>query len=120
MEGGTASVVAADEPAVDPGAAVVVDGAEVQENALFSPAGGNGEVSVVPDRRDEVGIANAGELAFGTERDGDLAVQSIRLFVPATLFAGEAEVEGRVRAPLERSAVSCIRQAASSPPCRAK
>ena len=100
-EGGAAAVVAADELAVDPGAAVVVDGAEVEKDALVLPGGGNVEGAMVPDGGDEVGIGDAGEVAFGAEGDGDFAVEGCGILVPAVLFARKAEVQAEVPGAVE-------------------
>ena len=48
-----------DEPTVDPGFAVVINRAEVQEYALVRPFVGDVEGSVIPDRGHEVRILYA-------------------------------------------------------------
>ena len=51
------------------------------------------DVALIPDVVDKVGVANAAELAFGTERNGNLAVEALAL-EEALLHAGANEVEG--------------------------
>ncbi len=63
-----------DKTTIDPGFAVVIDRAEVQENALVRPFVGDVEGSVIPDRGHEVRVLNARETGFRAEGDGDGAV----------------------------------------------
>ncbi len=63
-----------DEPTIDPGFAVVIDCAEVQEYALVRPFVGDVEGSVIPDRGHEVRVLYAREAGFRAERHGDGAV----------------------------------------------
>jgi len=63
-----------DEPTIDPGFAMVIDRAEVQEYALVRPFVGDVEGSVIPDRGHEVRVLYAREAGFGTEGNCDGAV----------------------------------------------
>ena len=63
-----------DELTVDPGFAVVIDCAKVQEYALVRPFVGDVEGSVIPDRGHKVRVLNAREAGFRAEGDGDGAV----------------------------------------------
>ena len=63
-----------DEPTVDPGFAVVIDRAEVQEYALVRPFVGDVEGAMIPDRGHKVRVLNAREAGFRAERHGDGAV----------------------------------------------
>ena len=51
---------------------------------------------MVPDGRDEVGVADAGEATFRAEGYGNAARQSGRIFWPAFFFTGEAKVKVEV------------------------
>src|SRR5690606_30111583 len=92
LERSAAAPVSPDGPAVDVHLGEVVDAAEVEDDALALPVGGHGNRAMVPHRLDEVLVTDARELAFGAERDEDLAVEPLA-FGKAPLGAGLAEVE---------------------------
>ncbi len=63
-----------DKTTIDPGFAVVINRAEVQENALAGPFVGYVEGPVIPDRRHKVRVLDARETGFRAEGNGDGAV----------------------------------------------
>ena len=92
-EGSASTEMATSKASVDEHFAVVIDGTEVQHDVASCPFLRHLDVALIPDVVDKVGVANAAELAFGTERNGNLAVEALAL-EEALLHAGANKVEG--------------------------
>ena len=86
-ERGIAAGVRADLLAVDPDGCEVIDRAEVEQDTLALPCGGDIEILCVPDAPHEVGMRHARQAAFGAERDGDLPAEVFRCGESARLAA---------------------------------
>jgi hypothetical protein len=72
-EGDVAPAVVADLLAVDPHRRPEIDGAEVEQDVVRVPGGGDGEVPGVPDHLVDGGVADSGAGALVGEGDGDAA-----------------------------------------------
>src|SRR5699024_1914918 len=90
-EWGEAAAVAGDLDPVGPDGGVVVDGAEVQDGAQPVPVRRHGHPAAVPDRLEEVAVADAGGLGLGREGHGDRPVELA--LEQAALAAGVGAVD---------------------------
>ena len=77
---------------VDPDAAAVINGTEVQKDTLPLPVIRQRERTPIPACGDKVSKAHTGKPALRTERNTDCALQVLRLGKPA-FFTGIGKVQ---------------------------
>ena len=99
------AIVRAHFMAVDEDMCLVVGGTEVQANLATSPLRRDANLSLIPHGRNEVGVADARQLAFRTERHGNLTLQAGDI-LPAAFMARQSEVEVEVPSAVQAQPVS--------------
>ena len=93
--------MASDVGAVDPGPAIVIDGAEMQKHSHTVPLVGDGKRAMIPDRRDETRILDTGKLALRAEGNDDFLIEARGILGPAFFDADDVEIKGEVPFPVE-------------------